>query len=335
MRVLVTGGNRFVGLQLVLALHRLGHDVTVINSHPAPYPEGVRRVHAVRGDRTAYAAALAQIEVDAVFDNTAYQPDDVRPVLERFGRRLRQYVFTSSIAAYRVSDLQPIHEHFPTEPDPERNVRGSYGADKARAEHLLFDLHQAEGLPVTMLRVSHVYGPNNSAAGREPAYFARLEQGRPCIIPGDGLPLLHVVHVDDVADAMIAALDNEAAIGEAFTLAGTEAISYNGLVRACGHAAGIEPQVVHIERALCLADRATRDRISNWNEWEIGSRIFDLSKAKERLGWQPRRRIAEELPVTYAWFRDGGRDRYTFDWAFDDEMIERQRARDAGRVATL
>ena len=48
MRVLVTGGNRFVGLQLVRGLHRHGHDVTVINSHPVPYPAGVRRVHGVR-----------------------------------------------------------------------------------------------------------------------------------------------------------------------------------------------------------------------------------------------------------------------------------------------
>ena len=329
MRVLVTGGNRFVGLQLVLALHRLGHEVTVINSHPVPYPAGVRRVHAVRGDRPAFAAALGEIEIDAVFDNTAYSCDDVRPMLERFGRSLRQYLFTSSIAAYRVSDVQPIHEHFPTEPDPGRNVRGPYGAGKAQAENLLFDLHRAEGLPVTILRFSHVYGPNNSVAGREPAYFARLEQGRPCIVPGDGLALLHLVHVDDVVEAMVAALDNPAAIGEAFTLAGPEAISYDGLIRACGGATGIEPRAVHIDRALALADRRTRDRLSDWNEWEIGSRIFDLSKAKERLGWQPKRRIAEELPVTYAWFRDGGRDRFQFDWTFDDEILERQRAREA------
>jgi len=331
MRVLVTGGNRFVGLQLVLALHRLGHEVTVINSHPTPYPEGVRRVHAVRGDRSAYAAALDGIEVDAVFDNTAYGIDDVQPVLARFGRALRQYIFTSSIAAYRVSDIQPIHEHFPTEPDPERNVRGSYGAGKARAENLLFDLHRLEGLPVTILRFAHVYGPNNSVAGREPAYFARLEQARPCIVPGDGLPQLHIVHVDDVTEAMVAALGNPDAIGEAFTLAGPEAISYSGLMHAYGAATGIEPRVVYIDRELGLADQRTRDRLSDWNEWEIGSRIFDLSKSRERLGWQPRRRIAEEMPMTYAWFRDGGRERFSFDWSFDDEILERQRARDMVR----
>jgi nucleoside-diphosphate-sugar epimerase len=208
-------------------------------------------------------------------------------------------------------------------------VRGAYGAGKAQAEQWLVDQHSAAGLPVTILRVSHVYGPNNAVAGREPAYFARLEQGRPCLVPGDGLAQLHLVHVDDVAEAMVAALDNSAAIGEAFTLAGPEAISYNGLMRAYGAATGIEPRVVHIDRALGLTDRRTRDRLSDWNEWEIGSRIFDLTKAKVRLGWQPRRRIMEELPRTYAWFREVGRDQFRFDWTFDEEMIERQQARDA------
>jgi len=324
VRVLVTGGNRFVGLQLVRRLHALGHAVTVINSHPVPYPEGVHRVHAVRGDREPFAAALSGIEVDAVFDNTAYGPADVEPVLAAVAGRVQQYLFTSSIAAYRVSDLQPIHEHFPTETDPARNVRGPYGSGKAVVERILFDLHRSDGLPVTVLRFSHVYGPGNAIAGREPAYFERIERDRPCIVPGDGLPFLHIVHVDDVVDAMVAALGNLDAIGESFTLAGTEAISYNGLMRAIGTAMGRDANVIHIDRELGLSDRATRDKLSDWNEWEIGTRMFDLSKSQERLGWQPKRRIHEEMPVTYAWFREGGRKQFQFDFTFDDEILARQ-----------
>lgn len=330
MRVLVTGGNRFAGLALVRLLHAHGHEVTVVNSHPVPYPDGVRRIHADRRQPGALAAAVADLEVDAVFDNTAYNPDDVRPLVERFAGRVRQYLFTSSIAAYHVSELQPIHEHFATDPNPATNVRGPYGAGKALAENLLFDLHRQGRLPVTVLRFSHVYGPGNAIAGREPAYFARIEQDRPCIVPGDGLPQLHLVHVDDVAEAMLAALDNPHALGEAFTLAGPEAISYNGLMRVLGEAVGREPREVHIDRALALTDRATRDRLSDWNEWEIGSRIFDLSKGRELLGWQPARRIYEEIPRAYAWFKAGGRDQYRFDFAFDDEIVARQRAWNTG-----
>ncbi len=331
MRVLVTGGNRFVGLHLVRKLHALGHEVTVLNSHPVEYPAGVRRVHAARADASAYAEALKGIDVDAVFDNTAFTPTDLQPLLRRFAGNVKQFLFTSSIAVYRRSYLQPIREDFPTETVAERSVRGFYGAGKALAEQLLFGLHRDEGLPLTVLRFSHVYGPGNAIPGREPSYFARIEQGRPCIVPGDGLPLLHMVQVDDVVDGMIAALGNPTAIGEAFTLAGPEAISYNGLMQAIGAAMGREPVVAHIDRELALSDERTRGKLSDWNEWEVGSRIFDLAKSRERLGWQPSRRIHQELLLTYAWFRAGGRDQYRFDFSFDDEILARQRARDSAR----
>ncbi len=335
MRVLVTGGNRFVGLQLVRKLHALGHEVTVLNSHAVAYPAGVRRVHAARLDSAAYAEALEGIDVDAVFDNTAFTPADLQPLLQRFAGRVQQFLFTSSIAVYRRSFLQPIREDYPTETDAALSVRGFYGAGKAQAERLLFGLHREEGLPLTVLRFSHVYGPGNSIPGREPSYFARIEQGRPCIVPGDGLPLLHMVHVDDVAEGMIAALGNKDAIGEAFTLAGPDAISYNGLMQAIGAVMGHEPVVAHIDRGLALSDERTREKLSDWNEWEIGSRIFDFSKSRQRLGWEPRRRIHQELLLTYAWFCGGGRAQYRFDFSFDDEILARQRALESGRPAAV
>ena len=74
MRVLVTGGNRYIGLSLVHELARLGHQVTVFNSHEARLPAGVRRLH---GDRRI-PGVLEEVlsphrdAFDAVFDNTAY-----------------------------------------------------------------------------------------------------------------------------------------------------------------------------------------------------------------------------------------------------------------------
>ena len=44
MRVLVLGGNRYIGLSLVRELARCGFEVTVANSHETELPPGVRRV---------------------------------------------------------------------------------------------------------------------------------------------------------------------------------------------------------------------------------------------------------------------------------------------------
>jgi nucleoside-diphosphate-sugar epimerase len=47
-RVLVLGGNRYIGMRLLFELAARGHDVTVLNSHVADMPDGTRRLH---GDR--------------------------------------------------------------------------------------------------------------------------------------------------------------------------------------------------------------------------------------------------------------------------------------------
>jgi 2'-hydroxyisoflavone reductase len=58
MRVLVTGGNRYIGRDLVFELARRGHRVTVVNSHESPLPDGARRIHCDRTRPSALAAAL-------------------------------------------------------------------------------------------------------------------------------------------------------------------------------------------------------------------------------------------------------------------------------------
>ena len=114
MRILVTGGNRYIGLDLVFELARRGHDVTLINSHVAPLPDGARRIHADRRIPGEFEKALADHRdaFDVVFDNTAFVLADLEPMLELFAGRVSQYVFTSSQAVYRRSFVQPLHEDF-------------------------------------------------------------------------------------------------------------------------------------------------------------------------------------------------------------------------------
>ena len=143
MRVLVTGGNRYIGLALVGELARRGHDVTVANSHEVDLPEGVRRIHVDRRVPGALREALVPHRdgFDAIFDNTAYVLDDIEPMIELFSGRLRHYVFTSSTAVYRRSFAQPVTEgsrrHDPADEDP----RKAYGVGKVRCEDHLLGLH--------------------------------------------------------------------------------------------------------------------------------------------------------------------------------------------------
>jgi nucleoside-diphosphate-sugar epimerase len=136
VRVLVTGGNRYIGLDLVFELARRGHEVTVINSHQAPLPGGTKRIHADRRQPGALEAALRDHRdaFDVVFDHTAYTPDDIIPMVELFRDRVAHYVFTSSQAVYRRSYVQPIREDFRRHAPDDSDPRKAYGVGKVQCE---------------------------------------------------------------------------------------------------------------------------------------------------------------------------------------------------------
>ena len=112
MKVLVMGGNRYIGMQLVHELVRAGHEVTVLNSHETPLPSSVKRLHGNRHEAGLLHRVLGPISgsFDAVFDNTAYTPEHLLPMVDLFRGRVTHFVFTSSIALYEMAPAQPIDE---------------------------------------------------------------------------------------------------------------------------------------------------------------------------------------------------------------------------------
>ena len=105
------GGNRYIGLNLVFELARQGHDVTVMNSHEAPMPEGARRLHGDRQQPGVITEVLGphRDEFDAVFDNTAYHVKDLEPMVELFAGRVQHFgsPLMSFTSASRILRLMP------------------------------------------------------------------------------------------------------------------------------------------------------------------------------------------------------------------------------------
>ncbi|MDP1793360.1 MAG: NAD-dependent epimerase/dehydratase family protein [Acidimicrobiales bacterium] len=190
MRALVTGGNRYIGLHLLFELAAQGHDVTVANSHFAEMPDGCRRIDVDRTRPGTLADALGphRDEFDIVFDNTAYRPADLAPMVELFAGRVQQFVFTSSVAVYKRSFIQPVQENFGRHRPDDVDPRKAYGVGKVQCEDYLQALFEESGFPVTSLRVTHTLGPRTPLVTREPIIFKRLEDKRPIFVPGDGFP---------------------------------------------------------------------------------------------------------------------------------------------------
>jgi nucleoside-diphosphate-sugar epimerase len=309
MRALVMGGNRYIGLHLVFELARRGHDVTVMNSHEAPMPQGATRLHGDRQVPGTIEKVLAGRDFDVIFDNTSYQVKDVKPLVELFGDR--QYVFTSSVAVYKRSFLQPVLEthpaHSPDDPDP----RKAYGVGKVNCENYVLPLG------ATSLRVTHTIGPK-SPLPREHAFFKRLEEGRPILIPGEGFPFVHLVHVQDVANLMCSVIGNDKARGQIYNVAGREYASVLGCIELMGRVVGVKPEVVHVPMEVA---RRARPPLLHWGESLLGGSVISIDKALADLDWEPSFGLEAAYRHAYQWFSYGGREQYEFDFSSDDEIL--------------
>ncbi len=320
MRILVSGGNRYIGLELVRELAAAGHEVTVINSHEVALPEGVQRIHADRREAGAFEAALADKcdAFDVFFDNTAFTPADVVPMVALFQGRLQHYVFTSSQAVYRRSYELPITETFRRHDPHDEDRRKAYGVGKVQCEDLLLEAWQQHGFPATCLRVGHTMGPRSPAPTRDPAFFARLESGRPILVPGEGFAVTQLIHINDVARFMLSLLGNDQVKGEAYNVSGAEYASIIGVVQLAARAVGVQPRIIHVPMELA---RAQRPPLLHWGEAVTGSAVMSIEKGRSHTGWLPRFGIEAGYRDSYEWYCSEGRSLYEFDFSRDDALL--------------
>ena len=256
-RVLVIGGTLFIGRALVERLLERGDDVVIMH-RGAGTPFGTRtgEIRCDRNDVAAVQTALRGSSFELVFDNvydftrgTGPEAVSAAAIAAATGR-LRRYVFTSSIAVFgeggKFGQGGAFDEDSPMVP---ADFPNPYSAQKAESERALFALQRERGIPVTTVRPTFIYGPNNPV-DREAWFWDRILAGRPIIVPDDGSRVMQWVHVQDVALGAMRAAERDSAIGRAHHLANYPPITQRDFVLALGQAAGRQPEIVPVPREV-------------------------------------------------------------------------------------
>lgn len=144
VRVLVIGGTRFMGLQLVKQLIALGNDVTIATRGRTKDAFGVdvHRLTMDVSDRQSVAAALSGKEFDVVFDNLAYCSSYVDNVLSQV--KCGKYIQLSSVEVYREKKISLKESDFNPLKSPVRlvDVTAGYVAGKRQAECILYQSYK-------------------------------------------------------------------------------------------------------------------------------------------------------------------------------------------------
>src|SRR5262245_10010363 len=309
MNVLVLGGTRFVGLRLDEELLRRGNRLAVLNrgKSAAALPPEVVRLQADRRDDAQVRAALAGRAFDAIVDVSCYSEASARLMVDLYRGRVGHYVFVSTAGVYAPADQIPIDEDFPLDHRPETGV---YLGEKVKAEDTLQRAWEEERFPVTVVRPPVVFGPQEYLWEREPAIFARLEQGRPVPLRASPRSFCHIADVDDLARLMANVLERDGAAGRAYNCALPKAVTAEYIVRTCAALVGVPARTVEITREQAMKLRG--------NIPPIGSdrlALLNIARAQAELGDWQQATIESCLEACWAYYRTQVRGHVPFDFS--------------------
>jgi dihydroflavonol-4-reductase len=235
VRVAITGGAGFIGRAVVERLAERGDEVVALVRDPARSThlnaERVERVHLVSSDLSDVADLTTRFGgVDAVIHAAGQYRIGIKPserpqmsdanvgTTERVldaavAAGVKRIAYVSTANVFGNTRGQIVDETFRR--DEKRGFMSWYDETKYRA-HQAAESRIAQGAPIVIVMPSQVYGPNDhsdASAQLERAYHGRL---RYIAFPSTGLAW---VHVHDLADGVVAALDR-GRIGESYSLAG-------------------------------------------------------------------------------------------------------------------
>jgi nucleoside-diphosphate-sugar epimerase len=255
VNVFIIGGTGLISTGIVKALRERNATITVFNRGQTDdrLDPDVRRLTGDRRDFSTFEKAMAAAGPwDVVIDMICFRPDEAESAIRAFAGRCGQFIFCSTVCTYgNTQTIMPTLETTPQAP------HSTYGQEKLACEQLFLRAHAEGKMPVTIIRPSHTYGPGGgiiNTLNTDPAFLARLRQGRPIIVSGDGHGLWQSAYTDDIGRGFAFAAANPRCFGEAYNAVADEAITWDQYIQRTAAAIGAPaPRLVHLPTDFLLA----------------------------------------------------------------------------------
>jgi UDP-glucose 4-epimerase len=305
MHILATGGAGYIGSHVVLALRESGYHVVVLDNLSTGkrelVPGDVGFVEGDVGDRELTEQVIERFGIDAVihFAGSIVVPESVRNPLEYYrnntcvsrnliascvSKGVRYMVFSSTAAVYGNPTTIPVTEDMPTMP------MNPYGASKLMTEWILRDTGSAHGLTYVTLRYFNVAGADPlRRAGQSTALATHLLKVACEVAVGrrefiqvfgtdydtpDGTCIRDYIHVSDLAEAHVRALE--------YLASGGKSIALN-----CGYGHG--HSVLEVLSAVQSNSGTRLDlRQASRRLGDPPALVADVTRLRQTLLWRPR-----------------------------------------------
>ena len=310
---LVTGGAGFIGSHVCERLLHAGHAVWAFDDLNPFYDPQIKRanlrdiqslakpfefIHGDLTDATAVEELFREVKFDQVIHLAAragvrpslqepalYQRVNVEGtvnILEAARKTgVRKLTIASSSSVYGVNAKVPFAES-----DPIFSAISPYAASKLASEALGHVSHLIYGLDIVMLRFFTAYGPRQRPDLAIHKFAQLISAGKPIPVFGDGSTARDYTYVSDIVDGILACTRNTFGY-EVFNLGESQTVTLSRLIQL-------------LEKAL--GQTAVLDR-QPLQPGDVPITYADISKARAKLGYQPRVGIEQGIPLFVDWFR--------------------------------
>ncbi len=306
MKILVTGATGFIGKSLVPKLKAAGHEVTGISGHDYDFMEQ-SEVRKVFKDHSPDAVYHLAAKVGGILANKTYPADFIYNNLamntyfleEARKAGIRRLIYTFCGCSYPKTAPNPIKEEYLFQGLPDENAM-FYSLAKATNYLQVLAYRRQYGVDWVSAVPGNAYGPwdNFSEKGSHVIpglirrfHFAKENGDKEVVVWGTGKPVRDFVYVDDVADALSLMLDKYHSDSPVNISVG-KGVTIKELIEMVKEIVGYEGKLV-------------------WDSTKPDGhaiKIFDVTRMKNELGFQPKVELKEGIKKTYSWFKSNLKD---------------------------
>ncbi len=324
-RVLLIGGTGPTGPAIARGLEARGFDITVLHSgnHEVPEVAHLRHLHGDVFSDDGLRAVLG----DETFDVTIASYGRLRSIADVLAGRTGRLLSIGGVPVYRGFFEPAIHRPpglpVPTREDAPLATEAEDGKSYriGRTEQLLFERHPT----ATHFRYPYVYGPRQLAP-REWHFVRRILDGRPHIVlADDGLSLVPYGYVDNLAHAMLLAVDQpEHSQGEIFNCGDDEKLTVRQVAEIIADELAWSGELIGMPARFAVCARPVTQ------SYRSTHRVMDTTKLRTRLGYRDVVPAREAVRLATRWLvanppERGGYEETAlqdpFDYAAEDTLV--------------
>ena len=318
MRVLITGGAGFVGSHLADALLQRGDEVFVLDDLSTGSIDNIAQfkthsrfhytIDSVSNepllaemidtcDTVVHLAAAVGVKliVEAPVHTIETNVHGTEVVLKHANKKKKLVLIASTSEVYGKSAAVPFTEETDLVLGPTVKHRWAYACSKLIDEFLALAYWKERKLPVIIVRLFNTVGPRQTGQYGMviPNFVRQALAGQPITVFGDGTQCRSFTYVGDVVRAMVALINEPAAVGQVFNIGNGTEISINALAEKVKSLTGSSSEIVRIpyERAYEAGFE------------DMPRRVPDLTKLQQLIGYEPTVELDEILAKVIESFR--------------------------------